>query len=154
MGPVWVGQTSNTSSDLWGVWGSGSSVWIVGGKADPKERTLLLTTNGGTTWGATTYPAGGPLHAVWGSDLAHIYAVGQGGTALFSTNGTTWDKLSGLSTNQDLYGVWGFSANDIYVVGSGGLVLRSGENGQWSVRSPSGLKGDFRCVWGLSANNV
>jgi hypothetical protein len=69
-------QTSGTTSNLSGVWGSDAShVWAVG------DGGTIVTWNG-RLW--TTQPSGTPnsLRAVWGHDANNVWAAGDSGTIL------------------------------------------------------------------------
>lgn len=70
-----------------------------------------------------TEPPRTPLHAVWGADANHVWAVGISGTILM-WNGAQWaPQASG--TNLSLYGLWGRDegAVNLLVFGASGALL-------------------------------
>ena len=61
------------------------------------------------------------LWGVWGTDLTHVWAVGEGGS-IFRWDGRTWaSQVSG--TQQVLHGIWRTDAGHVWAVGSNGTVL-------------------------------
>lgn len=109
-----------------GVWGSGSKdIWAVGERHSlATGLPLAILHYDGSTWSdgsgmLDTPGALPPLHAVWGSDVTHVWAVGEAGTIVF-WNGQFWKQLLS-GTTDNLAAVWGSGPTDLWVAGSGGV---------------------------------
>ena len=77
-GSDWSTQTSTTTNNLKGVWGSSATtVYAVGAGGK-----VLKTVNGGTTWSSMTSNTSNGLNAIWGSSATDIFAVGDSGTII------------------------------------------------------------------------
>jgi photosystem II stability/assembly factor-like uncharacterized protein len=61
------------------------------------------------------------LRAVWGTDPANVYAVGDSGT-LLRFDGGRWTGQP-VPTGRRLRAIWGTSPQDVFVVGDSGVVL-------------------------------
>jgi hypothetical protein len=169
----WSVSPSGTTSDLYGVWGSGpNDVWAVGsGVALHWE---------GTSWSVSVLPtmdAGGALtlSGVWGSAANDVWAVGSAtgfppefappfppGVIVHWT-GVAWSSLPlppapGLS----LSGVWGTGANDVWSVGGGNGFFTAvhWDGTAWSAANFLGKGGVdssnalLRGIWGSGPNDV
>jgi len=76
-------------------------------------------------------PQGNDLYAVWGSDRAHLFAVGQLGTPL-RFDGSAWTHASS-GTREAFRSVWGASPEDVWAIGDqSGIVHFDGM--EWSVQ--------------------
>lgn len=155
------GDTSATSTDINGIWGpSGTTrlvavgdsgrVWFVDGGA----KVLNFT------WMKNATPI--DLHAVWGTSIDNIYAVGDD-FSLLHYNGSTWSEVdTGLSipstsddTEDDFNAVWGTTPDNVFVVGDQGTVWHF-DGQRWSKPLLPAMYADtaFRAVWGTSKNSV
>jgi len=129
-GGAWTdkGHASNGYA-YYGIWGSSAQdVYMVGNGhsianvGDP----LLVRHYDGTTWtdiSSTIDPnkAMLPLHAVWGADASHIWAVGEGGNVVY-WNGSLWTSLlTGAGTSETLQAVWGSGPRDVWIAGTAGV---------------------------------
>jgi len=124
------------AEELFGIWGDAGSgrFFAVGGSG-----TIL-------TWDASTDQpepvamisnTGNVLHGVWGSDDAHVFAVGDHGTALFF-DGIGWMPLT-TGTVQNLYAVSGSGPDQVFAVGEGGAILL------WSGPEPAPTPAEPPC---------
>lgn len=90
------------------------------------------------------------LKAVGGSDVDHIWAVGESGMILMRDRGTYSMQRSG--TTKDLYAIWAADASNAWAVGAAGTILKW--NGlSWSAQ-PSGTTLTLGGVWGTDTNNI
>jgi hypothetical protein len=142
-GHSWNTETSGTTNELWGIWGSGpSDVYAVGDKG-----TILHDKSG--TWTAETSGTSGTLYGVWGASASDVWAVGEGGTILHSAGDGKWAPEMSGSTNV-LYNLGG-AAGDVYTVGDNGTILHRGAGG-WKSED-SGTSEYLLSVW-VSASSV
>ena len=142
-GANWNPETSGTTSNLMGVWGSGSNVFAVG-----TDGTVLY--NDGTGWRAQSSGTTSLLWAVWGASTTDVFAVGTSGT-IIHYNGTSWTTQSS-GTTETLNAVWGSSGNAVFAVGNNGAIRFY--NGTTWTAQPAGAPIALRGVWGTSATNV
>ncbi|HJP61728.1 MAG TPA: Ig-like domain-containing protein [Gemmatimonadaceae bacterium] len=142
-GTNWNAEASGTTTDLYAVWGSGTSVFAVGNSG-----TILY--NDGTGWHTQSTNVTVPLLAVWGASPTDVFAVGTAG-AILHFDGVSWtSEASG--TGEVLRAVWGSAGNSVFVVGDNATI--EFYNGtKWTVQ-PSGAPIDLHGVWGSSATNV
>ncbi len=104
------------------VWGSGSTVWIVG------DNTMVRCT--APTACANETSGAGALYSVWGSGPGgSIFAVGANGRIIRSVGGGTWQPMTS-PTNRTLARVSGSGPNDVWAVGDSVLIRFDGT--QWS----------------------
>ena len=144
----WMQLTTNTTSALYGVWGSSSSdVYAVGAGG-----TILHNTNAGVggsgTWTKTTVGSS-TLRAVWGSSANDVYIVGEApAVILHSTNGgMSWTTTQPPSSALGLFSVGGRAADDVYAVGAtGGVVFHSTGNDAWTTQMLPSTR-DMFGVW-------
>ncbi len=107
-GSAWVSFASGTTSDLFGVWGSGSGdVWAVGNGG-----TILHWD--GTAWSAVSSGATGDFASIWGSGATDVWAVGAKGL-IQHWNGTAWS--TGGTAPNNFASVWGSGPDDVWAVG-------------------------------------
>lgn len=99
-----------------------------------------------------------PVHAIWGSSAADVWAVGGGGLALHGVRATpkgphAWTAVDSV-TLATLRGVWGTGPNELWAVGDSGTIRRmsAGAPTFESVVSPTGAS--LRHVWGSDAKDV
>lgn len=95
------------TSDLYGVFGIGSDLWIVG--------NIIMRFNG-TMW--TTFTTNWTLLNVWGGSTTDVWAVSQSGMMRF--NGTTWAQSTAANGNA----LFGFSTTNVWVVDINNLYYR------------------------------
>jgi hypothetical protein len=138
---------SNFDQGLYGVWATGSDVFLVG-----YEGTSYHSSDG------ITFPAV-PLDAnitrgerIWGTSATDVYATGYGATdggMDHSTDlGASWQPVTTPATDR-LYSTWG-SAGDLYVVGPG-VALQSADGVTWQEQSvPIAYSG----VWGSADDDI
>ncbi|MCA9582448.1 MAG: hypothetical protein KC416_11680 [Myxococcales bacterium] len=136
-GDTWEKETSPTTQNLWGVWGtSPDNRWAVGGNAVAADGVPTLLHDDGTGWSTVELP---PLmrpkvyalFKVWGTDENNVYAVGQRGTVLHWDGSVLTEELVG--TGEDLISLWGSGRDRIMAVGgrsNGVVVLWNGD--AWS----------------------
>jgi hypothetical protein len=69
-------------------------------------------------WTAQGSPTGAALHAIWGFDKTHVYAVSEEDfQRLFRFDGTQWSAVANLDTAGRKFGLWGFGPEDVWTVG-------------------------------------
>ena len=144
MAGSWAPQTSGTTINLKGVWGSGSnSVWATG-------LTGTILKWNGTAWAAQTSGTTESLFGVRGSGASDVWAVGSSGT-IQKWNGTAWaGQTSGITTR--LQSVWASDASNVWAVGASGNILK-GNGSSWTTQASNNLDA-LNAVWGASAFNV
>ena len=108
----------------------------VHGLAVGLDPTMLLTTNGGTSWNSvTTSVTRDQLNGI--SLLSRDTCWMAGGTTVLKTTngGATWLKMQQFSTN-DLRDITFIDDSHGWVVGRGGTIFRTTDGGnQWTVQS-------------------
>jgi hypothetical protein len=116
-GSQWTSETSNTTSDLYGVFTvSTSEAWAVG------QSGRIVKWNG-STWSIFSSPTSTQLNSVYmldtnGDGLADAgWAVGNSGVAI-TYNGSSWSSQNAGGGN--LLGVAAYSANDVWAAGAAG----------------------------------
>jgi hypothetical protein len=111
---VFSALTSNTTSDLHGVFGSGATLFAAGAAG------TLLRSDDSTSWSAETITSTADLFAVWITGT-EAFVVGDGGLILHRKGGAWSVEHSG---GPALRAVVGRSATDVWAVGDGGTILR------------------------------
>jgi hypothetical protein len=99
-----VAVRSDTSANLWDVWGAGAEVWSVGSveHADGVSTGVILRWTGAAWAAALEWPK--RLRSVAGTGARDVWAVGDEGTALH-WDGATWSPTD-TRTQRDLGRVW------------------------------------------------
>ncbi|HET7152166.1 MAG TPA: choice-of-anchor D domain-containing protein, partial [Candidatus Kapabacteria bacterium] len=151
-GRTWSAVPSGLTTDLFGVrFANANTGYAVGGyyvshginKPSTPYRTVLKTTNGGSTWSTVHSDSGNVLSAVWCIDAQTLFAAGRTDSGwsesiIYSTNGgSTWKTVSDTTQGYDLLSIAFFNADTGLAVGLGGIVLRTTNGGMlWrSVQS-------------------
>src|SRR5207253_8525905 len=130
-GTSWTPQTSGTTQELNGVWGSGATdVFAVGDRG-----TILLYD--GTNWTTQrTGTAADFFKGVWGSGPTDVFAFGydraNAANLLLHDNGVSWSAQAS-GTGCGLSGLWGRGAADVWAVGCG--TVRDYGGASWSARA-------------------
>jgi len=127
----WEKLVSNTTTDLWDVWGINSGdAFAVGLKG------TIMHFNG-TTWSKQNSGTTRKLNAVWGSAGNNVLAVGEVDTStnphkttLLRYNGQAWKHVA-TPVPANLFSLRGSSAGNIWAGGDGGRVFRS-IGGAWA----------------------
>lgn len=104
----------------YGVWGSGSDVWIAGESG--------ITHCKAPTACALEYASQG-MYGLWGSSPTNVFAVGTGGKIL-RYNGSVWTPMSS-PTNRLLVRISGVGTQLAYAIGDSTVVRFDGTN--WST---------------------
>jgi len=122
--------------DWYGIWGSGpNDIWMVGERHTlARGFSMAIMHYDGTTWeyvadALDPYQILPPLHAVWGSDATHVWAVGDQGIIVF-WDGALWTPVLS-DTTDDLTAVWGSGPSDVWVAGSAGVHHFNGRS--WAL---------------------
>jgi len=134
----WEKLVSNTTTDLWDVWGNSSNdVFAVGLKG------TIMHFNG-STWTKQASGTSRKLNGVWGTAGNNVYAAGEMNTStapytttLLRYDGKKWQHVS-ASTSMNLFSLHGSAANNIWGGGDGGRVLRTGGGAWTSLTSGAG----------------
>jgi hypothetical protein len=111
---VFSALTSNTASDLHGVFGSGATLFAAGAAG------TLLRSDDSTSWSAESIASTADLFGVWISGT-EAFVVGDGGLILHRKGGAWSVEHSG---GPALRAVLGRSATDVWTVGDDGTILR------------------------------
>jgi hypothetical protein len=114
-----------TTDNYWGVWGSGSDVWVVGD-------ATIVHCRGSATCATESSGGSGALLGIWGSSASDVYAVGDGGR-IVHYNGTAWSAMPS-PTSRSIARVYGAGPRDIWAVGDS--VVLHYDGAAWSVRKP------------------
>lgn len=134
---------------LFGVWGAGSAVLVVGAGGQVLRHQGSAWDLG---WGPITSGTSEDLNAVWGPAANEMYIVGAKGTILRFDGAALTPMSSG--TTAALYAVWGTGAADVYAAGEGGALLRY-DGVKWvslptasaqTIRGLNGVEGDLYAV--------
>jgi|GEM_PF-5608181 len=145
---VWSQLSSMTAQNLWGMWGSRTSLALVA-----SGDGVVETSTGGGAWAvATPTPA---THAAVDGANTLVWLVGSGGQAFVSTDsGASFKDKSMKFGSTDLYGVWVSSDEaTVYFVGDTGHAWRS--NGSAAVKSmtlPTTTR--LRSVWSPDSTEI
>ena len=145
-GTSWSSQTSGTTNNLYGVWGTsnGNHVFAVGASG-----TILYSTGSGS-WTALASGTTNTLYGIWGNDEEDVFAVGHNGTIL-NYNGTSWSSMTSNTTNT-LYSVEGSGTSDVFAVGASGTILHYNDI-SWSSQT-SGTTNTLYGVWDYNSSNI
>jgi hypothetical protein len=183
-GIAWSPMSSNTTGDLYGLWGvSSDDVFAVG------ESGVVIHYDG-IAWSPMSKPPTGHLNGVWGSARDNVFAVGNGGVIL-KYDGAVWNTMSsgttthlsgiwgsapddvfaagnnGLILNYDgmvwtevasghpnVAGIWGSASDDVFAVGNGGTIIHWDGTLPWTEVTETGTSEDLYSVWGTSSSDV
>lgn len=145
-GASWSSVDSNTTADLWGVWGaSKEDFWAVGGTVNAGVPVLLHYVKGAFVQ-VTLDPEENTREAtaifkVWGID-GTIFAVGEAGL-IIQWDGKAWRAVSGgAKANDDFVSLWGTSADNIVAVGGRSQARIARWNGTtWTTVAPAATPG-------------
>ena len=165
-GTSWSTMTVPSGTpNLYGVWGSSTNVFAVGGSGSTTAKRLKYD---GSSWTSSSSTRNQALRGVWSSTASDVWAVGDSYrtgssgsytyyyTIQHTTNGgTSWTEVNpatGVSSYRNLYGIWGSNATHIFAVGASGTIL-FGDGSSWASRS-AGITSDLLSVWGTSNTNV
>jgi hypothetical protein len=134
-------QTSNTTNELYAVWGGDELDVFAGGGTG----TFLYTGDRGTTWNVEMPPpalTGNRVRAVRGLSATDVWLCGQGGivdrlTSLAPLNWTSWNA-SVTTTTGELRGFAEYSPLSAMVVGDAGAIIHY-DGTKWNPKnSPTG----------------
>lgn len=130
------------------VWSGTGEKWAVG------DAGTALHFQGGSSgsWQFVALPTRLNLHAVWGGDNTHVWAVGDMATIL-RWDGSTWSRVAFSQNRQDLYAVWGSANNDVWFAGASGVLLHW-DGSTVTQRETTTPKALLRGLWGTSSNDV
>lgn len=134
----WYGQTSNTSSILYGVHflADGRTGFAVGALGK-----LVRTLDAGGTWVTLTSGASTDLNSIWFSSPSTGWIAGNAGVVLKSTNGGgAWVRDLGVNASEHLKCIRFVDVNHGWAVGTSGVVLRTANGGaSWTRTHPTGV---------------
>ena len=115
--------------------------WVVG-----DNRTILYTTDGGTTWTAKTRSTSARLSAVYFVEDGQGWTVGENGTILTSTNGGKNWTAQQSKVRSDLNSVHFVSSLQGWAVGENGTILHTIDGGTSWTPQPSNTSASLRAV--------
>ena len=134
-------SVSAGSADLNGVWAlDANHAWAVG-------KGGAVYAFDGTTPTAETSAVTSDLHAVGGSELSDVWAVGD---AIEHGPGT-WKK-DPFTPPGTLYGVWAAAADEAWAVGKGGIIL-AWDGKHWK-KTASPTTSDLYAIWGNNDHDI
>lgn len=142
-GSEWREMRSGSTTNLNGIWGNDSDVFVVG--------------DDGAIWrykDDVWYHGSLAIHhlyAVWGSSSSDVFAVGYDGT-IQHYNGILWTGMDSHQPAVYLRGIWGNSNENVFVVGSQGTILHY-DGSEWNMMN-SGITSSLYSVWGNSGDDV
>ncbi len=120
----WEAVNSNTSHDLFAVWGSGTDVWAAG--AGGTMRRFSRDVDGSVLVTEVVLPTTETIQSIFGFGPNDIWAAGTGAT-LLHWDGGEWSVVDvpvdpPQRSERDLYSIWGSSPDDLWVVGRNVLL--------------------------------
>ena len=125
-GDSWQALNSNVSDDLFGVFGTGTEIYVVGANG------VILHSVDGMQFSPEDSQTGVDLHSVWASDPARVFVGGAGSLVLRSIDGgTTWDPRPNAASTT-ITGIWGLDADTVYAVAEAALITSIDGGDQWS----------------------
>jgi hypothetical protein len=128
---VWTKLSSPITSDLRGIWGTGTQFYAVGVSGK------IITSSSGGAWTAMTSPVTSTLKELGGASATDIYAAGDVGTVLHY-NGIAWSIVS-TPFVQALYGVVdGGAGGTTWALGQNGTIF-SYNGTSWTFDPASGI---------------
>jgi hypothetical protein len=143
----WTVMESNTTHNLWKVWGYDvNNVFAVG-----TDGTVMRYD--GTSWTRMNQSLDtGILQAVWGTSPNDLF-VGSNNGVILHYDGAKWTSSDELSEGY-ITGILGFSANNIYAISNIGQIFRF-DGTRWSLNEDLG---DYNLwltgIWGDAADNI
>lgn len=144
-GGTWTTVWPQSSTELWGVAGTGSNdIWVVGSAG------TILHYDG--VWSPSSV-ASGTLHGVWANAPDHAVAVGAGassGGAVFRYDGASWNADT-VPSVPALEAVWGSGPDDVWAVGGNTILHRDAQG--WTIVGTLGF-GFLYGVWGRAPDDV
>ncbi|MBW2703106.1 MAG: hypothetical protein JRF33_19960 [Deltaproteobacteria bacterium] len=148
-GTTWTPVTSNTTTQLNGVWTlDANQAWAVG-----DDGVILRYLNG--QWSATPSGVTSDLNAVWAYSADVAMAVGDHGVVLL-WDGTDWNPvISG--TEVTLTAIWGSAQDDAWITTSA-AYNETARMLHWNGSSMLGengtVTGPLLAIWGKSSQDV
>jgi photosystem II stability/assembly factor-like uncharacterized protein len=151
----WTAQSITSSASKFNtVFFTDSVTGFVGG-----YRTLLKTTDGGTTWKETTHPIIGDVFGIFLSGQTG-FAVDGGGIILKSVDGgNSWTKLNSGTTIR-LTGVRFVNDQVGFVIGGdksanqNATILRTTDGGTKWTSVKSTANAEFDCIWSVDESTI
>jgi hypothetical protein len=140
----WSDMESGTTSDLYGIWGTGEDNVFAAGKSG-----TVLHYNG-SSWSPMASSVTADLYAIWGSDGNNIFAAGKSG-AIINYDGSSWAPVVS-GTTSDLYAIWGADSTHIFSVGKSGTIIRY-DGSSWTPMA-SGTTVDLYAIWGADSTHI
>lgn len=121
-GGAWTADTSNTTAELRGIFGtSATDVWVVG------DSVVLHFDGNGWSPAADGVPTGVSLRAVGGLPAGPVWAVGNAWTVVRRDAAAWVVEPTGVPVDDlaadTLQAIWGASLGDVYAGGAGQTIL-------------------------------
>jgi photosystem II stability/assembly factor-like uncharacterized protein len=127
--PNWKILPSGSQEWLFGIWGSGSTLFVSGANG-----TLLRSVNNGDSWEPKNLKTHEFLFSGVTLPSGESFVVGSNGAIFTSSDqGDTWRSLSS-GTSQNLYQLYATTQGVLFAVGEGGILLRSDDKISWRER--------------------
>lgn len=133
--------------NLYGVWGSGDEVYIVGWGSSGTDKDQVVYYNG-TKWLYLKPDTQLNIGDVW-SWSGGFFSPGRESRVLQYAG--SWENWK-LGRNAPLNGIWGASPENVFAVGVQGIIFNY-NGSQWQMRD-SGADGDLQTVYGGSGSDV
>jgi len=145
-GSVWEKMNSETSDNLYKVWGTDkNNIFTISGSG-------LILRYDGTKWNKMISGTDNELEDIWGASSNDVWVVGENGTILhYNGNGNTWVKVES-SISEQLFGIWGTSENNIYAIGTNIIHCNGDEWRKLDYSDNRDYWGTY--IWGTSDNNI
>ena len=131
-------MTAATLSAIWGT--DADHIWAVGNALAANSTVLTYETGVWTQATVATPDPDAPLHAIAGSGVTDIYAVGDpessnGFATMVEDQSGSWQPLDEMTLpSEALLAVWARGPGDFLVGGAGGLLIE-GHGTTWSTYS-------------------
>ncbi len=135
---------SNTTLQLFAVWGAGSSVYSAG------EDGIILRYDG-STW-TNIAQATKSIFAVYGISEENFFMVGDNGYFAEYSGGNISTIDTGMYTNASINSIWGTGADSLVFVGDNGKFLRY--DGAAVTTDNTGQVYDLNAVWGKDQSDI
>lgn len=145
----WLGIESPTDRSLFGVYGAGKDLWVVGTAG-------TIVHYDGANWSAVMPNVASDrwLRGIWEAG-GTTWIVGQDGLMVKGSADGTWQQYeSGVLV--DLSDTWGFADDDFWAVGDAGTLLHW-DGQSWAAVTLGGgaaITASLRAVWGSEDYDV
>ncbi|MDF2697491.1 MAG: Type fimbrial biosis protein PilY1, partial [Labilithrix sp.] len=162
-GLAWKAFAGNATVN--GYYGNADELWLIGDNSQYTGWQYALTQrgtrsgagDGGLVFTDVECHSLARLHAIWGSSVDDVWAVGdQGVMRRIRAGQSEWEVVPPV-TNENLHAIWGTSASDIWAAGENGTILHY-DGTSWApdiAAFPVGkVKPTLTGIWGSGPDDV